>query len=149
MTDSPADPSAPTAAPRPSQRPSERTFHGDAFTDPYAWLLDPEDPETVPHLEAENAWTEAATAGQADLRQAVFDEIKDRTQETDLSVPVRDGAWWYLTRTEEGKAYPIHCRRPDDGTTTAWVDDPAAEQVVLDPNELAGEGEYWGSASST
>jgi len=144
VTDSPADPSAPTAAPRPSQRPSERTFHGDAFTDPYAWLLDPEDPETVPHLEAENAWTEAATAGQADLRQAVFDEIKDRTQETDLSVPVRDGAWWYLTRTEEGKAYPIHCRRPDDGTTTAWVDDPAAEQVVLDPNELAGEGEYLG-----
>ncbi len=59
-------------------------------------------------------------------------------------MPVRDGAWWYLTRTEEGKAYPIHCRRPDDGTTTAWVTDPAAEQVVLDPNELADEGEYLG-----
>ncbi len=74
----------------------------------------------------------------------IFDEIKRRTQETDLSVPVRDGAWWYHQRTEEGRAYAILCRRPDDGTTAAWVDDPDAEQVVLDPNELAGEGEYLG-----
>ena len=124
--------------PRPSQRPSERTFHGDTVTDPYAWLLDAEDPETLPHLEAENAWTEAATAGQEALREALFGEIKDRTLETDLSVPVRDGAWWYLTRTEEGKAYPIHCRRPDDGTTTTWVADPAAEQVVLDASVVIG-----------
>ena len=112
--------------------------------DPYAWLIDAKDPETLPHLEAENAWTEAATVGQEGQREAVFGEIKARTQETDLSVPVRDGAWWYLTRTEEGKSYPIHCRRPDDGTTTTWVADPAAEQVVLDPNELAAEGEYLG-----
>jgi oligopeptidase B len=144
VTDAPASNPAPTAAPRPSKRPTERTFHGDTFTDPYAWLLDAEDPETLPHLQAENAWTEAVTAEQAPLRDALFGEIKGRTQETDLSVPVRDGAWWYLTRTEEGKAYPIHCRRPDDGTTTTWVADPAAEQVVLDPNELAGEGEYLG-----
>ena len=143
MTDAPV-PTDPDAAPRPARRPTDRTFHGDTFVDPYAWLLDPEDPETLHHLRAENAWTEAATAAQEPLREAVFGEIKARTLETDLSVPVRDGAWWYLTRTEEGKAYPIHCRRPDDGTTTAWVDDPDAEQVVLDPNELAGEGEYLG-----
>ncbi|WP_426573524.1 S9 family peptidase [Aquihabitans sp. McL0605] len=134
----------PTLPPRPAQRPTERTFHDDTVVDPYAWLLDPDDPETLPHLVAENAWTDAVTAGQEPLRQAIFDEIKRRTQETDLSVPVRDGAWWYLTRTEEGKSYPIHCRRPDDGTTTGWVEDPAAEQVVLDPNELAAEGEYLG-----
>ncbi|HWJ96602.1 MAG TPA: S9 family peptidase [Acidimicrobiales bacterium] len=140
----PADVTPPAAPPRPSPRPVERTFHGDTVIDPYAWLLDATDPETLPHLKAENAWTEASTAGQGALREAIFSEIKDRTLETDLSVPVRDGAWWYLTRTEEGKAYPIHCRRPDDGTTTAWVADPAAEQVVLDPNELAGEGEYLG-----
>ena len=138
MTDAPASNPAPTAAPRPSKRPTERTFHGDTFTDPYAWLLDAEDPETLPHLQAENAWTEAVTTEQAPLRDALFGEIKDRTQETDLSVPVRDGAWWYLTRTEEGKAYPIHCRRPDDGTTTTWVADPAAEQVVLDADRGCG-----------
>ena len=141
--DVPAAP-APTAPPRPSRRPSERTFHGDTFVDPYAWLLDADDPETLPHLRAENAWTEVVTADQTLLRDEIFGEIKRRTQETDLSVPVRDGAWWYLTRTEEGKSYPIHCRRPDDGTKTAWVEDATAEAVVLDPNELAGEGEYLG-----
>ena len=114
------------------------------FVDPYAWLLDAEDPETVPHLEAENAWTAAVTSGQAGLRSEIFDEIRRRTQETDLSVPVRDGAWWYHQRTEEGKSYPIQCRRPDDGTKTAWVTDPEAEMVVLDPNEIADEGEYLG-----
>jgi oligopeptidase B len=143
VTDAPVPP-APTQPPRPTARPTERTFHGDTFVDPYAWLLSADDPETLPHLEAENAWTEATTVAQEPLRQAIFDEIKARTQETDLSVPVRDGAWWYLTRTEEGKPYPIHCRRPDDGTTTTWLADPTAEQVVLDPNELAGEGEYLG-----
>jgi oligopeptidase B len=143
VTDAPPPP-APAVPPRPSARPVERTFHGDTFVDPYAWLLSADDPETLPHLEAENAWTASATAIQEPLREAIFEEIKARTQETDLSVPVRDGAWWYLTRTEVGKPYPIHCRRPDDGTTTAWSEGPDAERVVLDPNELAGEGEYLG-----
>lgn len=138
------DSPAPDAPPRPARRPSERSFHGDVVVDPYAWLLDPADPDVLPHLEAENAWTEQQTADQQALRTAIFDEIKRRTLETDLSVPVRDGAWWYLTRTEEGKAYPIHCRIPDDGTRTAPVDGPEAEQVLLDPNLLADEGEYLG-----
>jgi len=137
-------PDAPLLAPRPARRPTDRTFHGDTVADPYAWLIDPDDPETIPHLHAENAWTAVVTAGHEPLRAALFEEMKARTQETDLSVPVRDGAWWYLTRTEEGKSYPIHCRRPDDGSTTAWVDDPDAEEVVLDPNDLVGAGEYLG-----
>ena len=134
----------PTSPPRPTARPSTREFHGDAFEDPYAWLLDVEDPETVPHLVAENDWTTAVTARQARLRTDVFEEIRRRTQETDLSVPVRDGEWWYHARTEEGLSYPIQCRRPDDGTHTTWVDDPELEEVVLDPNEIADEGEYLG-----
>jgi oligopeptidase B len=134
----------PAGPPRAERRELERTVHGITVVDPYAWLRDASDPATMPHLRAENAWTEAATADQADLRAAIFDEIKRRTQETDLSVPVRDGAWWYLQRTEEGKSYAIHCRRPDDGTGQAWVEGPGAEQVVLDPNELADEGEYLG-----
>lgn len=117
----------------PTPRPHSRTFHAKTVQDPFAWLIDPDDPETLRHLEAENEWTKAQTADQEALRSEIFDEIKRRTQETDMSVPVRDGDWWYLTRTEEGKSYPIHCRH--DG-------DPTNEQVVIDPNELVAEGEY-------
>lgn len=106
--------------------------------------MDPDDPETLPHLDAENAWTAARTADQEALRLAIYDEIRRRTQETDLSVPVRDGDWWYLHRTVEGQSYPIHCRIPDDGTHADWLRDPAAEQVILDPNLLADEGEHLG-----
>ena len=73
------------------QVPVERTQHGDTVIDEYAWLTDPKDPETIAYLEAENAYTESLTAGLADLRSDIFGEIKARTQETDLSVPVRKG----------------------------------------------------------
>ncbi|MEO6627910.1 MAG: oligopeptidase B, partial [Aquihabitans sp.] len=132
------------APPRPARRPMERIFHGQSFTDPYSWLIDPADPETLPHLEAENAWTEAVTKSTAALSDEVFEEIRRRTQETDLSVPVRDGAWWYHQRTEEGQAYPIHARRADDGTGSAWVEGPDTEQIILDPNDLVLPGGYLG-----
>jgi len=107
---SPESSSAPTP-PIAKQVPTERTHHGDTVTDPYAWLADPKDPEVIAYLEAENAYTEALTAGLGDLRSAVFDEIRARTQETDLSVPVRKGNWWRYTRTVEGQQYSIQCRR--------------------------------------
>ncbi len=112
--------------------------------DPYAWLADPEDPATIAHLEAENAWTAASTERLEGLRSVIFEEIKAKTLETDLSVPARDGAWWYLLRTAEGMPYPIHCRIPDDGTGREPVADPSAEQVVIDLNALAADGGYLG-----
>lgn len=132
----------PTKAPRPEPRPTLRTHHGIEVTDPYAWLIDPEDPATLAHLRAENAWTEAVTERTAPLREEIFEEIRGRTQETDLSVPVRDGEWWYLVRTTQGLSYPTHCRYPDDGTHRSWIADDSAEQVVLDQNDLASQGEY-------
>ena len=93
------------------QVPTERTQHGDTVTDPYAWLADPKDPEVIAYLEAENAYTDALTGGLDELRAAVFGEIKARTQETDLSVPVRKGGWWEYSRTVEGQQYSIFCRR--------------------------------------
>src|SRR3954470_19774301 len=121
------------------QVPSERIFHGDTVIDEYAWLADKEDPATVAYLEAENAWTDRATAHLAGLRDTVFQEIKSRTQETDLSVPSRKGGYWYYTRTVEGKQYGIHCRvavRPGeaDPPSTEHIDD---EEVLLDGNALA------------
>src|SRR5215471_6886276 len=97
--------------PSAKQVPFERTHHGDTVSDPYAWLADPKDPETIAYLEEENAYLSAMTGGLSDLRTAIFGEIKARTQETDLSVPVRKGGWWLYARTVEGQQYAIHCRR--------------------------------------
>jgi oligopeptidase B len=122
--------------------PTERTHHGDTVTDPYAWLANPKDPEVIAYLEAENGYTEALTAGLGELRSAVFDEIKARTQETDLSVPVRKGNWWRYARTVEGQQYAIHCRRlVRDGEVTPPVPQDGkpldGEEVLLDGNQLA------------
>ncbi|WIM96717.1 S9 family peptidase [Actinoplanes oblitus] len=129
----------PAGPPTARQAPSERTHHGDTVTDEYAWLMNKEDPATIAYLEAENAWTDAATAHLAELREKVFQEIKGRTQETDLSVPSRKGGYWYYTRTEEGKQYGIHCRvpvRPGE-TDPPMGDARPGEEVLLDGNLLA------------
>src|SRR4051794_21948780 len=118
--------------------PRERTFLGDSVTDEFAWLAEKENPDAIAYLEAENTWTGKATAHLEDLRTTLFDEIRTRTQETDLSVPSRKGAYWYYTRTVEGRQYVIHCRvavrpgemDPPDGQTDG-------EEVLLDGNELA------------
>ncbi|SDT72881.1 oligopeptidase B [Actinoplanes derwentensis] len=125
--------------PTARQAPTERTFHGDTVTDEFAWLMTKDDPATIAHLEAENAWTDQATAHLEGLRETVFQEIKARTQETDLSVPTRKGGFWYYTRTEEGKQYGIHCRVPVAPGETAppMAADKPGEQVILDGNELA------------
>ncbi|RAK31778.1 oligopeptidase B [Actinoplanes lutulentus] len=127
------------APPTAHQSPSERTFHGDTVTDEFAWLMKKDDPATIAYLEAENSWTERATAHLEDLRQKIFQEIRSRTQETDLSVPSRKGAFWYYTRTVEGKQYGIHCRVPaKSGETAPPMDaDKPGEEILLDGNALA------------
>jgi oligopeptidase B len=125
-----------------------RTHHGDTVIDEYAWLADRNDPATIEYLTAENGYTQARTADQEQLREAVFGEIKARTKETDLSVPVRKGGYWYYTRMVEGQQYAIHCRRAvadgeldppstEDGTALA------GEEVLLDGNVEAGTSEFF------
>jgi oligopeptidase B len=127
--------------------PHVRTFHGDEVVDEYAWLIQRDDPDTIAYLEAENAYTEAQTVHTKALQDEIFEEIKARTLETDLSVPVRRGEWWYYTRTVEGQQYAIHCRSrtepmlPEDPTQP--ITPPADEHVLLDQNELAGESPYF------
>src|SRR5436853_7853673 len=89
--------------PEAKKIPSPRTFHGDTVVDEYAWLADKGDPDTIGYLRAENAYTDALTAHLAPLREQIFEEIKARTQESDLSVPVRRGGWWHSSRTAERK----------------------------------------------
>lgn len=155
----PDDVTALPSAPVAPRRPTTRTHHGDTVTDDYEWLRDKESPEVVAHLEAENAHTEAELAHLAGLRQRIFDEIKERTLETDLSVPVRQGGHWYYARTVEGKQYPIHARAPIDTSSgpdapSAWVPpvlEPGVpvpgEQVLLDDN-VEAEGHDFFSLGS-
>jgi oligopeptidase B len=117
--------------------PAERTHHGDTFVDNYEWLREKESAEVVEHLKAENAYQEAVTAHQEPLREAIFQEIKGRTQETDLSVPSRKDGWWYFSRSAEGKEYGIQCRvrAQDTGNpVTDWTP-PAVEAGVEIPGE--------------
>jgi len=139
---------APPDPPVARRIPSERTHHGDTVIDEYAWLADADDPETLRYLEAENAYTAAMTSGQAGLREAIFGEIKGRTQETDLSVPVRKNGWWYYSRTIAGKQYPVHCRRAvQPGEDAPPVTDDGAplpgEEILLDGNEVAGDSPFF------
>ncbi|GAA1167051.1 S9 family peptidase [Nesterenkonia sandarakina] len=99
-----------STAPQAKQVPTERTHHGDTFVDHYEWLREKDSPEVLEHLHAENAYAEAVTAAQKPLRERIFEEIKHRTVETDLSVPSRRGDWWYFTRTIEGEQHPVYCR---------------------------------------
>ena len=130
---------------------------GDRRTDDWAWLRHRDDPEVRALLEAENRYTEAVTSPLAGLRRTIFEEIRARIVETDLSVGVRKGGWWYFGRTYEGRDYAVHCRAPapagDDGARPPGADQPGrhgrppgpgaaespwpGEQVLLDENRLA------------
>jgi oligopeptidase B len=140
--------SASTQPPAVKRAPAQRTHHGDTIVDDFAWLTAKDDPETIAFLVAENAYTEAMTAGQEDLRQAIFGEIKSRTKETDLSVPVRDRGWWYYARTVEGKQYAVSCRRavrPADAGPPMTADGGPldGEEILLDGNEVAGDNPFF------
>ncbi|MGV0716245.1 S9 family peptidase [Mycolicibacterium sp. XJ662] len=132
-----------------------REHHGDVFVDPYEWLRDKSNPEVIEHLNAENAYTEHVTAHLAPLREKIFDEIKARTKETDLSVPTRRQDWWYYGRSFEGKQYSVHCRcpveNPDDWTPPVLDENTEipGEQVLLDENVEADGHEFFalGAAS--
>jgi oligopeptidase B len=125
----------------------ERVHHGDRVIDPFEWLRDKNDPEVITHLQQENAYAEAMTSHLEPLRARIFDEIKSRTQETDLSVPEAYRGWWYYSRTFEGKQYAAQCRvrkvvgrgRPqlEPGVT------PEGEELLLDGNVEAKGHEFF------
>ena len=115
-------------------------IHGTQLHDDYAWLRDKGSPRVTAYLEAENAYTAAAMDGTEALQTTLYDEILSHIQEDDVSVPYRDGAWEYLTRTSKGLQYPRFCRYP--------AGQPDAEQVILDINALA-EGQPFMSIGGT
>ncbi|MBI6561108.1 S9 family peptidase [Pseudomonas syringae] len=107
--------------------------------DPYAWLQNRDTDEVLDYLKTENAWQEQQLAEQAGLRESLFEEIKGRILETDLSLPSPWGPYLYYTRTTQGDEYARHyrCPRPADDSNTV---DESAEELLLDPNEMADGG---------
>src|SRR5208282_1020806 len=110
-------------------------LHGDRRVDEYAWLREKSKPEVRAYLEAENAYADAVTAPAAGLREKLYKEMLGRIKQTDLTVPARQGKYFYYSRTQEGKQYSIWCRRAgsEDGP----------EEVMLDGNALAEGHEFF------
>jgi len=121
----------PSVAKPPVARPlaHKTELHGDSLIDNYFWLREKKNPDVVAYLEAENAYTAAVMKPTEELQSKLYKEMLGRIKQTDLSVPYRDRGYWYYTRTEEGKQYPIACRKKGS------MD--AAEEVTLDLNVLA------------
>jgi oligopeptidase B len=126
-------PAVPPVAKRVEHR---ELHHGLTVSDDYFWLREKSNPEVIRYLEAENAYTEASTEDLKPFRDALYKEMLARIKQTDLSVPVRRGGYLYYTRTEEGKQYPIQCRRKESMK--------ADEEILLDLNELARGKTYAG-----
>jgi oligopeptidase B len=154
MTSSPAEPANDELPPLAEPRPVTSEHHGRRRTDEYDWLRAKGTPEVTAYLEAENAWTAAATDHLGALREAIFGEVKARTKETDLSVPSRNRGWWYYGRSFEGREYGTSCRVPvrdeDDWTPPAPDEDagpdrPAlpGEEVLLDHDALAEGHDFY------
>ena len=131
----------PIQPPIADKQHTETVLHGVTLTDDYAWLRDKQDPAVTAYLEAENAYAEAVMAPLAGLREKLYQEMLSHVKQTDVSVPFRDGGWWYYNRTEEGRQYAIHCRKTS-------LDPDAPEQVILDGNLLA-EGHPFFSIGTT
>jgi oligopeptidase B len=135
MTLSAQTPTLPAPPVAPVQEHRE-VRHGGAVVDPYYWLREKSNPEVIHYLEAENAYTAAMTKNLKPFQDALYTEMLGRIKQTDLSVPVRRSGYFYYARTEEGKQYPIQCRRKGS------MDAP--EEVLLDPNELEKTHKYVG-----
>ncbi len=115
--------------------PKVDSIHGYTRVDNYFWLRERDNPQVIEYLQAENDYTEAMMENTENLREMLYEELKSRIKETDLSAPERLDEYYYYTRTEEGKQYPIYCRKKGDRD--------APEEILLDPNILSMGHEYF------
>jgi len=121
---------APAPAPPAAKKiPRSQTLHGDTRVDHYFWLRERENPEVRKHIEAENAYTAEIMKPLEPFVESLFREMVSRIMETDQTPPYREGGWYYYSRTEKGKQYPIFCRRK--GSVCA------PEEVYFDQNKMA------------
>ncbi|HEY0795602.1 MAG TPA: S9 family peptidase [Acidisarcina sp.] len=146
------------APPQAAKKHKEINLHGHTLVDEYAWLREKTAPEVIAYLEAENAYTDAVMAPTKPLQETLYSEMLSHIKQTDVSVPFAEGDYFYYTRTEQQRQYPIYCRKrkpaevaavsgasATSGRLGAAVDtspiDAAEintpEEILLDVNELA------------
>ena len=128
-----------------------RDQFGQHFNDPWDWLRDGEDPEVRAHLEAENAWADTVTAPTREAAVRLVEEVKASTALTDVTVPIREGEFWYFRRFAEGQSYATHHRAPverdEAGAPIPLVPKPGVpargEELLVDENEWARGQEFF------
>lgn len=128
-----------------------RDQFGQHFDDPWDWLRDGEDPKVRAHLEAENAWADAVTAPTREAAARLVEEVKASTALTDVTVPIREGEFWYFRRFTEGQSYATHHRAPverdEAGAPIPLVPEPGVptrgEELLVDENEWARGQEFF------
>jgi len=118
-----------------AKKPKELTILGDTRIDNYYWLRERENPEVIAYLEAENAYRESVMKPTEALEQKLFDEMVGRIKQDDSSVPYRDNGYYYYSRYEEGKEYPVYCRKK--GSLEA------EEEIMADVNQMAEGYDYF------
>ena len=145
-----ASPNTPPVAPKRYGYRVRDQF-GQHFDDPWDWLRDGEDPEVRAHLEAENAWADAVTAPTREAAARLVEEVKASTALTDVTVPIREGEFWYFRRFAEGQSYATHHRAPverdEAGAPIPLVPSPGVpargEELLVDENEWARGQEFF------
>jgi len=124
-----------SAVPTPEKKPVRHELHDDVRVDNYFWLKERENPDVIAYLEAENAYTDKMTTPMRGMQGILFDEMKSRIKEDEVSAPYKRGDYFYYTRYIEGSEYPIYARKK--GSLGA------AEEIMLDVNQLAGDADYF------
>ena len=115
--------------PMAEKKPKETKIHGETLVDDFFWLREKENPKVLEHLKAEDAYTQAFMKPTEALQEKLYKEMLSHIKQTDANVPYRRDGYFYYTRTEEGKQYPIFCRKKGSLETK--------EEILLDVNELA------------
>lgn len=116
-------------APMAEKKPKSTKIHGVTLVDDYFWLREKSNPQVIEYLRTEDSYTEAVMKPTATQQEKLYKEMLSHIKQTDVNVPYRYGDYFYYSRTEEGKQYPIYCRKK------GGVE--AKEEVMLDQNELA------------
>jgi oligopeptidase B len=122
-------------APLAKQIPKNLTIHDDVRVDEFYWLKDRENPEVIDYLNNENNYYNAHTAHTKEFQTSLFEEMKSRIKEDDSSVPYKYNGYWYITKYEKGKDYPIYTRKKESLE--------AAEELLFDCNEMAKDHSYF------